>query len=471
MRIYNKQKGEKIIEVIAKNEPYGITFRGLCRKTGFAKNTINKWLIRLREFDIIRSSPKYPIKLTQKYLYNFKQGILDIPDDKRKKKKKLHKTNKKYSKDHIFQQKIRFLILTKSTFGSAIYYRYSNSGLKLKNYDPSDSTSGYFFSDFSLPGIGLDDIVDRFPNHEINSANLEASFPENRINFDNGDLFGYLKISKKYFNDNLILFLENDHSILKKIEREPEKDKLFKKALDYELKSNHVIHKLIKKRYMDIRYEISDELLKEFVMECIFILQPVNYLFKLLFTYEINDYKYKLSEKFDKTLKDLHHDYVKWFGELYGHNILKLQVFKKIRSDKSFFKKAQKFLKNEKNKKSMDSHDRRLKQSKKQNKTFHNFLECKICQYKSIYSYVINSEDKKSSVETRIKDELKVIVTRLNKLLIDFDSRKLNPRYNLLVKNYKSIINFDWILNTIILPDFLYKILSISAKQNKIQFN
>ena len=64
MRTWNNEIGEKIIKILYEHEPDGIGYNELKRISGYAKNTIHRWLVRLKNFGIIKQTPKYPIHMT-----------------------------------------------------------------------------------------------------------------------------------------------------------------------------------------------------------------------------------------------------------------------------------------------------------------------------------------------------------------------------------------------------------------------
>ena len=65
MRLYNNKIGYKIIDIVYQYESYGITRNELVRVSGHAKDTIDYWLNKLRNFGFIKINPKFPIVLTE----------------------------------------------------------------------------------------------------------------------------------------------------------------------------------------------------------------------------------------------------------------------------------------------------------------------------------------------------------------------------------------------------------------------
>ena len=85
MRTYNNTIGYRIIDIIYEHEPYGIGRNELVRISGFAKNTIDRWIGYLRNFGIIKQTPEYPIHLTELSIQKYRKNSLLLPLDARRK--------------------------------------------------------------------------------------------------------------------------------------------------------------------------------------------------------------------------------------------------------------------------------------------------------------------------------------------------------------------------------------------------
>ena len=255
MRTYNEKVGKRIVNIINSYEPKGIAFNELVRQTGYAKDTIDDWLDRLRnsEPEIIRKLPTIPIHLTEYAIRALKNGNLSIPPDPRGKKvEKNHQRKKQlvikeFGKNYA---EIIILILCLAVFGSikAKEYKKSNLGLVIiPNPIDSQQQQTYMYGATTkkpLPGVGLSDLINKLPNKSSDSPNKKAFLPKYYTNYCNNELFGYLRLSQENAQKYITL-LSEEYKILIPI-----------------IKSS-------KKYYNETRYEISDKLLNEFVKQCI----------------------------------------------------------------------------------------------------------------------------------------------------------------------------------------------------------
>ena len=91
-------------------------------------------------------------------------------------------------------------------------------------------------------GLGLSDLIDKLPNKSSYSPNKKAVLPKYYTNYDNNELFGYLRLSKDTAQKYIKLLSEISKILIPIVQ----------------IKKNS-----------ETRYEIYDELLKEFVQQCI----------------------------------------------------------------------------------------------------------------------------------------------------------------------------------------------------------
>ena len=119
MRTYDDKIGYKIIDIVYEHEPNGIGRNELVRLSGYAKDTIDEWLERLRNFGVIRIYPKYPVHLTEDAIqkYNFKNLIIPQDPNNKKFRKMKRKQFVKRDLDKNYAE-IIILILCLATFGS-----------------------------------------------------------------------------------------------------------------------------------------------------------------------------------------------------------------------------------------------------------------------------------------------------------------------------------------------------------------
>lgn len=339
MKTRDNTKGERIIKIVNGSNPKGIGFRELSRKSAISRGGIEWWLKYLRSIKIIQNS--LPILLTPLANQHLQQGMLSLPKVQRSKKfndpiqKKSRK--EKNQVDKTRSQKIILLILMKAVFGSSIFFRTNTPKAgDVGVYDPVERKTLLPYSDITLPGIGIDDIIYKSPIQDSDSPNKEAFMPENRFNIDNNDMFNYLRILKEEGQRYIDFLVNHNPTVLKPLDRgnivNTNSSKLkygyIKKDHKRELglESNSI--QLIRQRYFnEQRYEIADNLLKEFIS---------NYI--LIFNSEIEpllECKYiegnlKTS---DNKVNDNIKIYKKWLISLYGNTNKIFELFA-IQDDK-----------------------------------------------------------------------------------------------------------------------------------------
>jgi hypothetical protein len=250
MRLYDYKIGYKITNIVYEHEPYGIGRNELVRVSGYAKDTIDKWIDRLRNFGFIRSYPKYPVHLTEDAIkkYNTNNNLIIPPDPNSTKVDKdlmIRFMKREFGKNYA---KIIILILCLAAFGSTKVRKFKKPKLGLVLVpDPYDAQKRYMYGSTdtkkSLPaGVGLSDLVDKLPNKSSYSPNKKAVLPKYYTNNNNNELFGYLRLSKDNAQKTITLLSER-FKILRPI--------------------------LTSEKNIEAHYEIYDELLKEFVQRCI----------------------------------------------------------------------------------------------------------------------------------------------------------------------------------------------------------
>lgn len=239
MRTRDEKIGNKIIEILFQNEPNGMGFREICRKTQYSKRTIERWINFFRESDIIVKTPKYPLRLERDKSNYYQKGISIIPDDPRK------KTLKNRNKLSLKYKKGIFLILSIAAFGETKKIKTKKIEFgNIKIQDPSNPDKYTSYKGKSVPGVAKSSVIDRLDKF-IGSIYRNGYLPDIRINFGNDEIFGYLRLSK---NDVDTIF-------------------------DYLLTHNPpYLESLDTKIGLEKRYKIKDILLDEFVKECIFVL-------------------------------------------------------------------------------------------------------------------------------------------------------------------------------------------------------
>ena len=255
MRTRNNKNGYKIINIVYESEPNGIGFRQLMRNTGIYQKSLSPWLKYLTiDLNFIKKDPKGQFHLTETALKKYNINNLIIPLDPNSKNfKKLQR--KQYVKRKLGKNyaEMIILILCLATFGSVkpIEYKKPKVGLMVIP-DPTDAQQTYMYgtdTKQSFPatvrGVGLSDLIDKLPhnNKSSYSPNKKAVLPNYYTNYGNNELFGYLRLSKGNAQKSIML-LSDEYNILSPI---------IKNKTDSS----------------EILYQINDELLKEFVQQCI----------------------------------------------------------------------------------------------------------------------------------------------------------------------------------------------------------
>lgn len=275
MRTFDNNKGYRIIDVAYRHQTIGLGFRDLQRKTGFSsRKTLDLWLKRLRYLGFIQLHPKIPIRLTELAAESYKNRSLVLPSDFRS--RAIFETqavkNKKTIHDRERSQNVYLLILSIAVFG-ATYYR------RTTKFEPGQiSVKDIFknkkigYSSFERPGVGLVDLVDK------ERTRLDY-LPTRRKNIGNGELFGYISLTKSEAQQSLNALQNHNPPIL------------------------HIIkHRSNGKT----RYGLLNPLLKEFISYCIRTLHDVEWKLQYVWLYK---------RPIKKCLKD---DEKKWFMRLYG---------------------------------------------------------------------------------------------------------------------------------------------------------
>lgn len=236
MRTWNDEIGEKITEIVYEHEPYGIGFNELKKISGYAKNTIDRWLNRLRNFGMIQQTPKYPIHMTEEAIKKYRKKSLLIPYDVRRRQKNIWCEKEKKS-----------IILILSLMALGVYkprkYHKSKAGL-LEIHNPSNPEQFFLYGGKTInsDSVSLNDVVSKIPTKNPDFSNNRAFLPNTKINYGNNELFGYLNLTRE------------------------EAQRTFDKLLNH---NPPIINPLkMKNETQSKRYTIADDLLKEFVTNC-----------------------------------------------------------------------------------------------------------------------------------------------------------------------------------------------------------
>jgi hypothetical protein len=275
MRTFDNNKGYRIIDVAHRHQPIGLGFRDLQRKTSFSsRKTLELWLKRLRNLGIIKLYPKIPIRLTEVAAESYKNRSLVLPSDFRSRAilKSPMVRNKKTNHGPERSQNIYLLILSIAVFG-ATYYRcttkFEPGQISIKDIFKNKKIS---YSSYERPGVGLVDLVDK-------QRTKSDYLPPRRKNIGNGELFGYISITKSEAQQSLNMLQDHNPPILHIIEH----------------KSND-----------KSRYGLLNPLLKEFVSYCIRTLHDVEWRMQYVWLYK-------------RPIKEcVEDDEKKWFMRLYG---------------------------------------------------------------------------------------------------------------------------------------------------------
>ena len=247
MRFYDIKIGYKIIDIVYEHEPNGMGRNELVRLSGYVKDTIDDWVDKLRNFGFIKIYPKYPVHLTEDAIQKYNTKNLIIPRDPNFEKFKKLQHRKYFVKIGLDKKyaEITILILCLAAFGCTRPKKYKKSKLGLLIvYNPIDSNQTYLYGTTNqlLPGIALSDLINKLPKKSSDSPNEKAVLPRYYTNYNNNELFGYLKLSKEVAQKYITLLSEKK-ILIPIIENKTDNS--------------------------ETRYEIYDELLKEFVQQCI----------------------------------------------------------------------------------------------------------------------------------------------------------------------------------------------------------
>ena len=283
MRTRDNKNGYKIIETVYESEVNGIGFRQLSRKTGLYQKSLSSWLKYLIELNIIKKDLVGRIHLTDDAIKKYNTNTLIIPQDPRSKKVK-NNQRKQFNIKELGEnyREIIILILCLAAFGSKQPREYKKSKLGLMIVrNPIDSQQTYMYGATQpLTGIGLSDLINKLPIKSSNSPNKKAFLPKYYTNYDNNELFGYLRLSHN--NAQKYITLLSKYKVLIKI-RKIKKDS-------------------------ETRYKISGKRLNEFVQKCI-----------LAFHSDVNqrlEYAY-ICDFLEKKQKK---EYIKFLKKWYGRN-------------------------------------------------------------------------------------------------------------------------------------------------------
>lgn len=271
MRTRNNKNGYKIIDAVYKSEPNGIGFRELSRKTGLYQKGIYSWLQHLTiDLTFIRKDSFGRSHLSDVALEKYKANNLIIPLDSRS--KKIEKQQKKEFTKVLGKNypTILILILSLAAFVVSKPTEYKKQKLGLVVIpDPINPKRSYLYGTKNFrPGVLLSDFINKLENKSGDSPNKKAFLPKYYINYENNELFGYLKISE-----------ENAQ-----------------KYIDY-LSKAEILTPINYKKFDETRYEILDKLLEEFVQQCILafnndvnLILEYGFTHNLLSKYEYNEY-------------------------------------------------------------------------------------------------------------------------------------------------------------------------------------
>jgi hypothetical protein len=292
MRTRNNKNGYKIIDVVYKSEPNGIGFRQLIRKTGLYQKSLSPWLKYLTiDLHFTKKDTIGHIHLTENAIKKYTTNTLIIPPDPRNKKVeknqiKKQSITKKFDKNYA---EIIILILCLAVFGVNKYRLESGLGSSVYS-DPIDKNKSYTYKTSSIQGVSIEDMVYRFSDSRIdNEPNKMASFPENRLNMNNNEIFGYLQLTEKDISQYLdYLIKQHSPPILIPIEGNNQ-------------------------RGFNIHYKIGDKLLEKFVQSCVLAFnEDIDE--RLKYAYIYNQFKRKK-------------EYAKWTKRLYGHKRKTTELF------------------------------------------------------------------------------------------------------------------------------------------------
>jgi len=308
MRIFDNKKGEKIMRIIYEYEPKGIWFRELWRKSDYSKDTLSAWLGRLMINDKIyktgAAKGKTLFHISENAFRDIKNGksiLSSIPVDERSKR---DKTSKIYSgKEDLRPNKIQFLILSRAAFENLRLKQTKRARAgNISIYRPDRMEWIDFAPDKLLPGVGILD---------LSKGRKFAYFPTNTVNFEHGELVGYLRIERYEAEKYIQELLSSKPPILKVIELSGHDEK---------------------------RYIHTDSMLKEFFQKCVMILNSIgNYIGELYISNNLGIIKTGLNE-LSVELQLL--TFEKWFKVLYGTSTRTYDKFDRMFKQKKCYKSS-----------------------------------------------------------------------------------------------------------------------------------
>jgi len=292
MRTYDTKIGERIVTIIYRYKSEGIGYNELLRQSGYAKNTIDDWLERLRKSkpEIVKELPKVPIHLTEYAIKELQNRNLTIPIDSRKKiinnQRKLIVGSSNHTSIAVA------LILCLASFGVDRYKLESGLG-SIIHRDPIDQNKSYSYKAEKNDGISIEDITYRFVTFRNNQPNKQSSLPENKINMSNNELFGYIRLTKSRAANLIDDLVKHNPPIFTPIE-------------------NNNIDNIpsIKKKY-----KIKDSLLEDFIKNCI-----------MAYNTDVSE-RLKFSYIYELMNKSYNNPFKNWMKKVYGNNRKIIELF------------------------------------------------------------------------------------------------------------------------------------------------
>ena len=267
LRTFDSVKGNKIIELVYKHEPRGTGFRLLQREAGFSsRRTVELVLNRLRDLEIIRRQPRIPIRLTASALEKYKQGIQLLSSSPKKGKYESESVLTKRQRIEIFKkekemQNIYIRVVAIAHFGSS-YSRRLLKGTKIQAGDRVVNDLTYFLNDrklryltyrnYSIPGVGLKDIINKRSRAKERVEYLPSKVKPPL-------LFAQIPVTEEDAMRHVRDLMDHNPPILKPFNSNP-KGKT--------------------------RYEIANQLLREFVSKCLILHFSVRDRMKRSLTYK-----------------------------------------------------------------------------------------------------------------------------------------------------------------------------------------
>jgi hypothetical protein len=167
LRTFSNNKGKQIIKIIEEYEPIGIGFRELQRKTGFASNTINRWLKRFQSLKLVEFSSKGKNHLSEYARQKYVDASIEIPLDWESKKYRrsipiaTKKKNGGISKRRESQERRRNdaygIIISIAMDGDYRYRPTTEAKVGYPCMTDTDTCEEMIFAPYHLPGVGLSD--------------------------------------------------------------------------------------------------------------------------------------------------------------------------------------------------------------------------------------------------------------------------------------------------------------------------